>query len=237
MKTPFQKYFNLFLKLAVHLGGLLPLAFLAWDAVRNNLTINPIQAVEQRTGDAAIALLMASLACTPVATLFGPALGRVVRHRRALGLYAFGYAALHLGTFLWLDYGLNWGLIWDTVSEKPYIIAGSAAFLGLVPLAVTSFRWWMKRLGKGWTKLHRLVYPVGGLVVLHFAWVVKGNLATLNGDVLRPVLYALAFTLLMVLRIPAVKQYFQRRRRGKPVRINRPASKSELESHKVAEEF
>ena len=195
----------LFFRILVHLGAWVPLAWLAWDAYAGNLTVNPIQDLEQRTGKYALTLLTLSLACTPLNTLFGfrPA----VAVRRALGLYAFFYAALHFLIFIGLDYSFDLSLILDVVFEKPYIVAGLSALIILVLLASTSFKWWQKRLGKNWKRLHRLIYLAAGLVILHFAWAAKGDLLRLRGDILQPFYYGLAVALLLIIRIPFIRKY------------------------------
>src|SRR5574338_892431 len=182
MKSIKRRY-PLILRLSVHLGSLLPLALMIRDALSQNLSANPYQELEKRTGETALVLLLFSLLCTPLNIMFG--FSWAIKHRRALGLYAFFYASLHLFTFTVLDYRLDWQLLWGTVLENRYIFVGLAAFTCMLTLAVTSFRWWMKRMGKNWTKLNQLVYLTGGLVILHFAWVVKGNVLGLSGDVVK----------------------------------------------------
>jgi len=199
-----KRRFPLLLRLSVHLGGILPVVFLVRDTLTDQLTANPYQKAEQRTGETALILLLFSLACTPLSILFG--FTRAVKHRRALGLYAFFYASLHLFIFSVLDYGLDWPIIWETVVENRYIFVGLAAFLCLLALAVTSFRWWMKRLGKNWTRLHRIVYLAGGLVILHFAWVVKGDVLGLSGSIAKPILYGVILALLLAVRIPPLRR-------------------------------
>jgi methionine sulfoxide reductase heme-binding subunit len=209
------------LRIAVHAGGILPLLVLAWAYQTNQLTINPIQASEQRTGDLALYFLLLSLACTPLSTLTG--FSQITQRRRALGLYAFLYTAIHLFIFTFLDYGLDWSSIWQMVIEKRYIFVGVMAFLALVPLAVTSFGGLMKRMGKNWKRLHRLVYVAGGLVILHFAWVVKGNVLRLNGAIDRPLLFGAIFLLLLILRLPPIRRAISRwRQNGKAAAPNRP---------------
>jgi sulfoxide reductase heme-binding subunit YedZ len=192
------------LQLASHIGAWVPLLSLLIAYLTSNLTVNPIQAAEQRTGQYAIVLLALSLACTPVNTLFRvPA---VVKLRRPLGLYAFMYAAIHMAIFVALDFGFDWSLIGATLIEKRYLVAGLGAFTILVALAVTSVRWWMKRLGKNWKRLHRLVYLSGVLVVLHYAWAIKGDLLRLQGDVWKPLAAGMVLALLLILRLPPVRK-------------------------------
>jgi methionine sulfoxide reductase heme-binding subunit len=192
------------LQIIVHLSGWLPLVLLVIDFFRNNLTANPIQAIEQRTGNYAINFLLLSLACTPLASISG--WKEPLLRRKALGNYGFLYAALHVFTFFVLDYALDLWAIWRDVGTKSYIIIGAIAFLLLVPLAVTSFNYWMKRLGRNWKRLHRLAYVIPLLVVTHFFMVKKGDLLTLSGDISQPLLYGALTLLLLLLRIGPVKR-------------------------------
>lgn len=184
-------------QLLVHAGALVPLAWLIVDFLRDNLTVNPIQALTLRTGKYALTLLILSLACTPINTLtgFSPAL----KVRRALGLYAFLYASLHFLIFVGLDYGFNPGLLREAIFEKRFALVGFSAFLILVALAITSTRGWMKRLGKRWTRLHKLVYLAGILVIVHYTWAVKS-------DIRVPLVYGAVVLLLLVARIPQVRR-------------------------------
>jgi len=187
--TPFQ--------LLVHAGSLVPLALLVWAVATGNLSVNPIRDLTFRTGKAALVLLVLSLACTPLNTLFG--FRQAVKVRRALGLYAFMYATLHLLIFFVLDYGLNLRLILSDTLEKRYIYVGLAAFLILLPLAITSTKGWQRRLGKTWKKVHKFVYAAGILVVIHYTWVVKS-------DVRQPLLWGALVVLLLVARLPIVRR-------------------------------
>jgi sulfoxide reductase heme-binding subunit YedZ len=190
-------------QLLVHLAALMPLAWLAYDALMRDLTANPIQAIEQRTGKYALILLVASLACTPlnIVTGWSPAL----RWRRPLGLYAFMYAALHFVTFIGLDYGFDLGLLWADVAGKRYIFVGAAALLILLALALTSTKGLQRRLGKAWKRLHRWVYAAGGLVIAHYVWAVKS-------DIRQPLAWGAVIAALLVLRLPPVKRWFAVRR-------------------------
>lgn len=181
----------------VHLAALAPLAWLIWDYANQNLSINPIQDITSRTGKPAIILLVLSLACTPINTVFG--LKRVIAFRKPLGLYAFLYVSLHLLTFGVLDYQLDWGLISEAITEKRFVLVGFTAFLLLVPLAITSTKGWQKRLGKNWKQLHKLVYLIAPLAVLHYVWLVKA-------DIRQPLLFGAAVALLLLLRVPAVRR-------------------------------
>jgi sulfoxide reductase heme-binding subunit YedZ len=185
------------LRLLTHIAALVPLALLLWDYQHDQLTVNPIQEATFRTGKTALVLLVLSLACTPLNTLLG--LRQVLPLRRPLGLYAFAYAVMHLLIFVVVDYGLDPQLIWETVVEKRYVLVGFSAFLLLLPLAITSTKGWMRRLGPRWKRLHRLVYLAALLVVVHFVWLVKS-------DIREPLLYGAAVVLLLVLRAPAIRR-------------------------------
>jgi len=191
-----QKLKAHWLQILTHVGALLPLAILAWDYAQNQLTANPIREITIRTGRSAIVLLLLSLACTPIYTLFG--FKPVLRLRRPLGLYAFLYAGLHGLTFVGLDYGFDLVLIGQELLQKHFVQVGVLAFLILVPLAITSTRGWVARLGKNWKRLHRLVYLAALLAGVHFLWVVKANTRV-------PLLYGAVLAVLLVARIPAVQ--------------------------------
>ena len=206
------------LQLLAHLGALFPLAWLAWDYFQGNFSVNPIQDLTLRTGKPALVLLVLSLACTPANSLLG--WRQAITIRRALGLYAAFYASLHFLIFIGLDYGFNWGLVRLEVVDKPYVWVGLSALLVLLLLAVTSTRGWKVRLGKNWKRLHRLVYPAAILVIIHFAWVKKGDILALQGDILQPLVFGLLVGFLLLVRIPLFKRRFIllrdrfRRRRG-----------------------
>jgi sulfoxide reductase heme-binding subunit YedZ len=144
--------------------------------------------------------------CTPLNTLFG--WKELLKRRRALGLYSFMYATIHVLIFLDLDYGLAWSLIWQNIVEKPYIIFGVITFLMLLPLAVTSFDSWKVRLRKNWKRLHKTVYLIAPLAVLHFALSKKGDIFQLQGEIVRPLIYGLVVLILLILRIPRIKKFF-----------------------------
>jgi sulfoxide reductase heme-binding subunit YedZ len=208
------------LQIAVHLLGWYPLARLILDYATNYLTVNPIQEIEQRLGRTALYFLIASLSVTPLNTLTG--WRSILPRRRALGLYAFLYASLHVLTFTGLDYGFNFAQILALVTTKTYIIAGALAFSLLIPLAVTSFDYFIRRMKKNWKRLHWLVYPAGLVVILHYAWSKKGNLFTLSGDILKPLLWGLLLILLLVLRLSPVRRWVSARRQRLFPRRSRP---------------
>jgi sulfoxide reductase heme-binding subunit YedZ len=216
MKTRFP-----WLRILVHLLGLLPLVRIGLAALTGGLSINPIQDIEQRLGRAALYFLVATLAVTPLTTLTG--WKSLPRRRRALGLYASLYASLHFFTFSVVDYGFDLPEILRLIGEKPYILVGFTTGLLLLPLAVTSFDYFMCTMGRRWKRLHRLIYPAGLLVILHYAWAVKGNLLTLRGDILQPLLWGLLVVLLLVLRLPAVRARVSRSRQALAARVSRSA--------------
>jgi len=191
------------LQVGVHIAGWLPLAQLSYDYFMRQLSVNPIQAIEQRTGIHALTFLLFSLACTPFSSILG--WKELTQRRKALGNYGFLYASIHLATFVGLDYGFDLPAILRDTGNKWYIIIGLIAFLLLLPLAVTSFKVWMKRLGKNWKRLHKLVYVISPLVAFHFLLSVKGDLTRLQGNIAQPVLYGAIAVLLLILRIGAVK--------------------------------
>lgn len=192
------------LQIAVHLYAWSALVHILFDLLTGNVSPNPIQELEQRTGRHAITLLVLSLACTPLNTLFK--WPELLKRRRTLGLYAFLYASIHVLIFVDLDYGLAWSLIIQTIFEKPYIIVGVISFLLLIPLAFTSFNIWKVRLQKNWKRLHQMVYLIAPLVVLHFAWSKKGDFFSLQGEIVRPLIYGLVVLVLLIFRIPKVRR-------------------------------
>lgn len=203
MKNIFKRYTPL--QIAMHIYAWSALVILIFDFFTDNLSANPIQALEQRTGRHAITLLMLSLACTPLNTLFK--WSELLKRRRALGLYAFMYATIHVMIFVNLDYGLAWSLIFQTIFEKPYIIVGVMGFLLLIPLAFTSFDIWKKRLGKTWKRLHQTIYLIAPLLILHYAWGKKGDFFQLSGDIIRPLIYGLIVILFLIMRIPPIRKF------------------------------
>lgn len=187
------------LTIIVHVASLAPLAALAWRYKQDDLGVDVVNTLYNWTGRSSILLLLLSLACAPIEAVFG--FRKVLTVRRALGLYAFLYAVLHFANFLYMDYALDIPLILrDAILTKPYIIVGLAALLLLVPLALTSTRGWMRRLGRAWKRLHRVVYLVGALAALHFFWQAKA------AERFDPLLYGTLLTLLLVVRIPPVRR-------------------------------
>ncbi|HTO05658.1 MAG TPA: protein-methionine-sulfoxide reductase heme-binding subunit MsrQ [Myxococcota bacterium] len=169
----------------------LPLAGLALDAWRGQLEAEPIKQVTHVTGLWTLRLLLASLAITPARQILG--LGWLAPYRRTLGLLAFSYCTLHLLTYGVLDLWGDWGTLFEDIAKRPYITVGFAGFLCLVPLAITSTRAWIRRLGKRWVVLHRLVYVAAVCGCVHFLWLVKK-------DVREPLIYSALLTALFAAR-------------------------------------
>jgi sulfoxide reductase heme-binding subunit YedZ len=199
---------------AVTLAALAPMGWLAWRALTDTLGVDPVNTINNVSGRAAMISLFLSLACTPLNTVFG--FRRALTVRKSLGLIAFAYASLHLFNFVGLDYGFDWNLIvQDAVLDKPYILAGSLALLLLAPLAITSTRGWMRRLGRNWKRLHRLVYVAGVLVVLHFLWQAK---AAERGE---PLIYGGVLAALLLVRVPMVRNWLVQQRAARSARVSR----------------
>lgn len=179
-------------RLVAHLIGVLPAMwslFLWWQ---DGTPIDPVATYTAQSGDAALKLLIASLAITPLMRI--SALTPLGVMRRPLGLYAFAYVCAHLLVYVWLDYAWDWELMADNVLRKRYLLAGIVAAAVLLPLALTSTRTWQRRLGIWWKRLHRLVYVAAGAAALHYIWLVKS-------DTRVPLIYAGIIALLLVARL------------------------------------
>ena len=189
---------------AVTAAALLPFALLGVQAWTGSLGVDPVNTVYNFSGRAALVTLLLSLACTPLNTILG--WRRALSVRKALGLIAFCYAAVHTANFVAWDYAFDLGLMLnDALLSKPYLLAGSLALGILGVLALTSTRSWMRRLGRSWKRLHRLVYGAGALAVLHFLWQAK------VGERWEPLVYAGVLAGLLALRLPALRRRFSPR--------------------------
>ena len=178
---------------------LVPFIALVIGAVNNSLGTNPVETMTHETGEWTLRFLLLTLMITPLRRLSGKSW--LIKLRRMLGLYAFFYACLHFITYIWFDQYFDWMEIVRDIPKRPFITVGFAAFVLLIPLAVTSNNKMMRRLKKNWVKLHRLVYVIAVLGVLHFLWLVKA-------DTLEPLIYA---TILLILL--GYRAYFQRKDR------------------------
>jgi methionine sulfoxide reductase heme-binding subunit len=179
-------------KVAVWVVCLTPALWLAYGAFTNNLGPNPIEAITRGTGDWTLRLLLATLAITPARRLLKQP--DLIRFRRMLGLWAFFYASLHLTTWVWLDKFFDPAEMWADVVKRRFVTAGMAGFLCLLPLALTSTKGWIRRLGKNWQRLHRLSYVAAAAGVVHYWWLVKS-------DVRLPATYGLILLALLGLRL------------------------------------
>lgn len=180
-----------YLKVMVFLLCLIPLGLLLWDLLQDNLGANPIEEVIHQTGDWTLRFLLITLSLTPLRQITGS--GTWIQFRRMMGLYAFFYACLHLLSYVVLDQFFDWPAILKDIIKHPYITVGFAAWLMLVPLALTSTKGMMRRLGRRWKSLHKLVYVIAVFGVIHYAWLVKA-------DYREPIIYGLILALLLGMR-------------------------------------
>ena len=161
-------------KPALWLLCILPFVWLVWGAASDALGANPAEYLIRATGDWTLRLLCVTLAVTPLRVMFG--LPELAKQRRMLGLFTYFYVVLHLLCYSWLDMGFEWADIAADIVKRPFILVGSGAFVLLTPLALTSFNRAIRWLGaKRWQWLHRLVYAVAVLAVLHFFWMRAGK--------------------------------------------------------------
>lgn len=203
------------LKPGVFAGALVPLAGLALQGARGTIGADPVAIVLNRFGLLALIFLLACLACTPAKILLGWTWP--VRIRRMLGLFAVFYAALHFVTYVAVDQGFDWRVLWADVTQRKFMIVGFAAFLTLLPLAATSTDASVRRLGfQRWKALHRLVYLAAGLAVVHFLWRVKL-------DITQPLTYAVLLGALLLVRLgQSVRTRRARARRAPAASLSEP---------------
>ena len=192
MVQPDSRQISFIIKPAVFALGLLPFVWLLWGAFNDALGTNPVETMTHETGLWALRFLLLTLAVTPVRRLLQ--WHWLIKLRRMLGLFAFFYASLHFITYIWLDQFFDWGEILVDIPKRPFITIGFTAFILLLPLAITSTNAWQRRLKKRWLRLHRLVYIIPVLVIVHFIW-------SLKADYSEPLFYALMFVLLMLPRL------------------------------------
>lgn len=196
-------------KVVVFALCLVPLAVLVWTGFQNELGANPVQFVEHWTGDWTIRFLIITLCITPFRKLLH--LPQLIRFRRMLGLFAFFYACLHFSTWIGLDRFFNLSDMWADVLKRRFITVGFAGFVLLIPLAITSTKGWIRRLGgKRWQLLHRAIYLSAIAGVIHYYWLVKS-------DERKPLQYAAIVASLLAWRVGA----WLYKRRQKPATDNR----------------
>jgi sulfoxide reductase heme-binding subunit YedZ len=180
---------------------LLPCVWLLWRESMGQLGANPIEAMIRELGLWALRLLLLTLCVTPVRQLLQ--WHALVRVRRMLGLYSFFYAMLHVISYLWLDQSFDISDIFNDIVKRPFITVGFLSFMLLIPLAMTSSNRMIQRLGgKQWRQLHRLVYLIGILSVLHFWWMAESK-----SRLAEPWLYAIALVVLLALRVPLTRLF------------------------------
>jgi len=194
------------LKTALWAACLFPLARLVYAALAGRLGANPIEAVTLATGKAALVILLITLLVTPVRRI--TRWNHLIQLRRPLGLFAFFYALLHFLTYVVLDLFFDFAAVGEDILKRPYITVGFAAFVLLIPLAVTSTRGWIRRLGKRWQTLHTLIYVSSVLAIVHFFWKTKADFREVK-------VYAAILAALLLVRVP--RWY----RRLRPVSVRR----------------
>lgn len=208
------------IKAGLFVAALVPLARLVVLGFQNDLTANPVEFVTHETGTWALIMLMITLSMTPIRLLSG--MTWQIQLRRMTGLFMFFYACLHFVTYVWLDHWFDWMAITKDIAKHPYVLVGFTAFVLSIPLALTSNKASVVRLRENWKKLHKLVYPIAILGVLHFWWLVKQ-------DIREPLVYALILALLLGLRVYHLK-FSVKRMRPQPVR---PAASSKLKHNNM----
>src|SRR5690349_23878021 len=185
----------MWVKAVVFIACLAPLARLGWKALNDGLGANPIQVITFSTGTWTLVFLLTTLSITPLRRLTGQPW--LIQFRRMIGLFAFFYACLHFTTYIWLDKFFDLHEVVKDVGKRPFITAGFTAFVLLIPLAVTSTRGMIVRLGgKNWQRLHRLVYVSALAGVVHYIWLVKK-------DEQVPLIFACVLGVLLLYRVIA----------------------------------
>ena len=185
-----------FIKPIIFCLSLVPFSILIFNGLAGRLTANPIEDITHFTGDWTIYFLLITLSITPLRRLTG--INALIRFRRMLGLFAFFYSCLHFTTYFVLDQFFDWEAILDDIALRPYITVGFTAFVLLIPLAMTSTKKMIQRLGNRWRQLHSTVYVITGLGILHYYWLVKADTRT-------PLTLALIFVILLILRLSWLK--------------------------------
>jgi len=187
-----EPYFTRVFKPLLFVLLLVPALYYGWGLWQDELGANPLEAVIRGLGDWALRILLLTLLMSPLRRLINWA--QALRLRRMLGLYAYFYVILHLLGYLWFDQFFDWEEIWFDILERPFITIGMVAVVLLTPLAITSTKGMIRRLGKNWKRLHSLVYLISILVVIHFWWMVKL-------DVTEPAIYSEILAVLLSERL------------------------------------
>ena len=195
------------LKTFVWAACLTPLGLLVFGAITGDLTANPIEYVTHKTGYWALLLLTLTLAVTPLRRLTH--YNELIKYRRLVGLFAFFYALLHFLTYIVADQFFDWNAIAADIVKRPYITVGFTAFVLLLLLASTSTKGWVRRLGRRWQALHRVIYPAAAFAVLHFYWK-----RSAKSDTADPLLFAVIIAILLAVRIPIWLEKRRSRRRS-----------------------
>ena len=180
------------LKIFIFLAALVPLERLVWKFFHDGLGANPVEVITHSTGDWTMILILTTLSITPLRKLTRQYW--LIGVRRMIGLFAFFYGCLHFTTYLWLDKFFDVHEIYKDIYKRPFITAGFTAFVLMIPLALTSTKGWIRRLGKNWQRLHRLIYVTAIAAVIHYIWLVKA-------DVREPLRYAFVLAVLLSYRI------------------------------------
>jgi sulfoxide reductase heme-binding subunit YedZ len=191
-----------YIKVFVFLFALLPLLQLFLGVMQNSLGPDPAKALAHLSGEWALRFLIITMAITPLRIVTRSS--EWVHYRRMMGLFVFFYAVLHLLIYCVFLLGLQWQDLWADILERPYITVGFGAWVLLLPLAVTSTKRWQRKLGRQWSRLHKLIYMASALILLHIIWQARSDLA-------EPLVYVLIFSVLMLLRLPIVKRIFNDR--------------------------
>jgi len=187
MQIP-EPYFTRAFKPVLFILLLLPALYYAYGMWQDTLGANPLEAVIRGLGDWGLRILLITLLISPLRRLLN--WPQILRTRRMLGVYAYFYVVLHLLGYLWFDQFFDWEEIWFDILERPFITVGMISVVLLTPLAMTSTKGMIRRLGKNWKRLHALVYPISILVIIHFFWMVKLDLR-------EPIIYSVLLAILL----------------------------------------
>ena len=191
MKNISNKNISYLVKPAFFLLCLIPFGLLIYSALTDNLGVNPVETLTHETGEWALRFLLFTLCITPLRRLTHT--NWLIKLRRMLGLFAFFYAVLHFITYVWLDQFFDWQEILIDIPKRPFITIGFVSLVLLIPLVITSTNAMQRRLKKKWLMLHKLIYVIPMLVVIHFIW-------SLKADYSEPLFYTFIFLVLMSMR-------------------------------------